>query len=462
MVKLKLHQLLPINFMKSHRGLLLFHSTGSGKTLTSLFGMYQFPNDIIIIGPKSSKKAFTDNIKKAKLNPSRMTFYSFKKIKNMLDVDNDLFKDKSVIVDEAHNLRNETRNNLLVISALKLAHKVMLLTATPVVNYLNDLSVLVNIAKNDDVLPTNRGLFNGIYYDENYFIISNEELLKEKLRNCISYHKQIGDDENYPTSTTEKINIVMNTKQLEEYLYYVNKIILKDKQAINPYNIDFSLLDKRKRNFFLMATRQLSNTVGENGTSPKIEAIFNKVKKGPYPIVVYSNFLKNGVYALALLLEKNNITYKSITGTTHEDEVNAIVNNYNNGQFKVLLLTSAGSESLDLKNTRQLHIMEPHWTTAKIDQVIGRVIRYKSHEQLPKKSRHVAIYRYISIFPKNILNQSADEYLMEISDKKYEIFNEFIGLIKKVSIERNTVGGHRNEYLRYKHKYLKYKLASTN
>ena len=60
--------------------------------------------------------------------------------------------------------------------------------------------------------------------------------------------------------------------------------------------------------------------------------------------------------------------------------MNYIVNNYNEGKYKVLLLSSAGSESLDLKNTRQIHIMEPYWNEGKIIQVIGRAIRYKSHD----------------------------------------------------------------------------------
>ena len=52
---------------------------------------------------------------------------------------------------------------------------------------------------------------------------------------------------------------------------------------------------------------------------------------------------------MAILLEKNKISYKTITGYTTQDKLNVIVNNYNNGLYKVLLISSAGSESLDLK-----------------------------------------------------------------------------------------------------------------
>ena len=186
----------------------------------------------------------------------------------------------------------------------------------------------------------------------------------------------------------------------------------RDQLPNNLLDIDFYTLDKKKKNFFLSATRQLSNTVN-NIISTKIKKIFETIKSGPFPVVVYSNFLKNGIYVLALLLEENNITYKSITGNTNTQKISVIVDDYNNRKTDVLLISSAGSESLDLKNTRQIHIMEPHWNEARINQVIGRSIRFKSHQKLNEKDRNVIVYRWISTFPKPIMNISADEHLME-------------------------------------------------
>nr|URM62082.1 ATP dependent helicase [Mimivirus sp.] len=62
--------------------------------------------------------------------------------------------------------------------------------------------------------------------------------------------------------------------------------------------------------------------------------------------------------------------------------------------------------------------MEPHWNESKITQVIGRAIRYKSHEKLPINERNVDIYRWASVFPEPYRNQSADEYLIDLSVKK--------------------------------------------
>lgn len=464
MITLKEHQIIPINFLKDHHGVILYHSTGSGKTLTALFAVYQFPNDIVIMGPKSSKKTFLDNIGKANLDPNRVSFYSYAKAKVILKTDIKLFYDKCVIVDEAHNLRSETIDNLYIVDALTLCHKVILLTATPVINYLSDMSVLVNVAKNQDVLPTDRRLFDQMYFDQETLQLERTEVLFRKLENCVSYYKNISNMD-YPEVETHFMEVEMSPQQLNEYVYYVKKIIYDNKTELLPdmqlLNIDYAQLGNKKKNIFLTVTRQLSNTV--NGvSSPKITEIYNMIKAGPYPIVVYSNYLKNGIYPIALLLEDDEITYETITGSTSIDKINFIVNNYNNNKYKVLLLSSAGSESLDLKKTRQVHIMEPHWNEARITQVIGRTVRYQSHVDLPLNERVVNVYRWISIFPDIIRNPSADQYLMEISERKKKVFEKFNELIIMASIEnaKKLKGGDPyfyQKYLKYKTKYLKLK-----
>jgi len=83
--------------------------------------------------------------------------------------------------------------------------------------------------------------------------------------------------------------------------------------------------------------------------------------------------------------------------------------------------------------------MEPHWNNAKLQQVIGRAIRYQSHSDLPEKERKVDIYRWISVFP-NIDKKykTADEYLMELSIKKEIMINEFKKILIEASIEKNV------------------------
>ena len=233
-IKLKPHQTIPINYMKKNRALILYHSTGSGKTVTSLMAMIQHSDHLVIIGPKSSKKAFTDEIQRLSINPAHITMYSYQKIKLELESKLDLLSGCSCIVDEAHNLRNETAKNLTLITALSFANRILLLTATPIINYPNDIAVLVNIVRKKDVLPTDQRIFNNMYYDDDAVLLKNEDTLKEKFINSISYYKSI-DTDNYPSSSTIYGEIEMNKEQVDVYGSYIRKYLYDDAMVVsNP------------------------------------------------------------------------------------------------------------------------------------------------------------------------------------------------------------------------------------
>jgi hypothetical protein len=61
------------------------------------------------------------------------------------------------------------------------------------------------------------------------------------------------------------------------------------------------------------------------------------------------------------------------------------------------MATSSGAEGITLANVRHVHIMEPHWTPARHDQVIGRAIRICSHATLPIDQRTVRVSFYLSV-----------------------------------------------------------------
>ena len=49
MITLNPHQVIPVQYIRNNYGLILFHSPGSGKTLTSLSMALQFPSHNIIV-----------------------------------------------------------------------------------------------------------------------------------------------------------------------------------------------------------------------------------------------------------------------------------------------------------------------------------------------------------------------------------------------------------------------------
>ena len=86
-----------------------------------------------------------------------------------------------------------------------------------------------------------------------------------------------------------------------------------------------------------------------------------------------------------------------------------------------MIISSAGAEGISLTCVRQVHILEPFWNYVRIDQVLGRAIRMKSHLDLPKEDRNVEQYLYLSVLPKGITLETAYESLKNDPNKTWII-----------------------------------------
>lgn len=263
-------------------------------------------------------------------------------------------------------------------------------------------------------------------------LIPNTVEYKKHVKCIVSYYMpQITTD--YPSVKRSYIKVKMSPQQNKTYIKATKKIpkadmyMMESGREVTRSGMAF--------NAFLNLTRQISNITKNEKESPKLKEILKKIKNGPKPAIIYSNWLDYGIRPMADLLNKNNISNFEFTGSLNDSKKKDIVTKYNNGEMDVLLLSSSGGEGLDLKNTRQIHIMEPHWNIAKINQVIGRGIRYKSHEALPQNQRNVHVYYWISV-PKLEKNKmGSDEYLYKISSQKTEEMHEFMKTVIKGSIE---------------------------
>jgi superfamily II DNA/RNA helicase len=178
--------------------------------------------------------------------------------------------------------------------------------------------------------------------------------------------------------------------------------------------------------------------------SPKVQTAIKRLtesmEKNPeHRAIVYSNFLDAGISPYEAALKKRNIPYGKFTGEVSKSERDRIVQDYNAGKLKALLLSSAGGEGLDLKGTRQIQILDPHWNKEKLEQVIARGIRYKSHADLPEDQRHVNVEQYVSVLPSpSTLGKlvgmkrpgGTDEYLRTLSDEKDRLNQQMRELLK--------------------------------
>jgi SNF2 family DNA or RNA helicase len=156
-------------------------------------------------------------------------------------------------------------------------------------------------------------------------------------------------------------------------------------------------------------------------------------------------------------LKAEGIPYSHITGDVSQERRNLAVQRYNEGLIKVLIISKAGGEGLDLKNTTSIVLMEPSWNEATHRQVIGRAVRFQSHTSLPRAKQHVLVYRLHMIKPserpivkkafsklwlenEDGLNSalSIDLYLRNRSILKQIELDEFMATLRRNSIEQRV------------------------
>ena len=106
------------------------------------------------------------------------------------------------------------------------------------------------------------------------------------------------------------------------------------------------------------------------------------------------------------------------------EELKSIANNNNTGEIiKVFMITASGSEGINLRNTRYVHIMEPYWHPARLEQVIGRARRICSHKDLPEELQTVEVFVYLMSFTKAQIDSDLSIELKnkDLSKKQYKI-----------------------------------------
>ena len=84
--------------------------------------------------------------------------------------------------------------------------------------------------------------------------------------------------------------------------------------------------------------------------------------------------------------------------------------------IKLMMITSSGAEGINLRNCRYVHIVEPYWNGARLEQVIGRARRICSHQDLPEELRTVKVFVYISVIPQKLLLDKQNEKIREIRE----------------------------------------------
>ena len=459
-----------ISKMDAEGGAIAFHSLGSGKTGLALEAIRREQErnpdaKALVIAPASLTTNIGNEAKKLgiKVDLSKVKVVSYEKAtrdaRKLLKENFDI-----AVADEAHRLRNvDTQRTRNLREVMVRSKKRLLLTGSPVYNDASDIAPLVNIAYGEKILPETKAAFEDKYINKvkeqppllkrvlgaeprQISKLKNKEDLKAKLKWVVSHYDAKQDPkmkDKFPTQSKEIVEVEMDDAQKALYRYAEGKLPLHLRMRVR-LGLPVDKRDTAKLNAFMSTTRQVSNSVRSfmpnyDKASPKIETAISRLMKAhsenpDHKSLVYSNYLDSGVSDYSRELTKRNIPHAVYHGGLNKAQKDKLVEDYNSGKNKVLLISSSGSEGISLKGTRTVQVLEPFWHKSKLDQVEGRASRLGSHEDLPLEDQHVHVEEYHSVLPKNILgrrNHSVDTYLHHNSKHKDDVSKQIEALVKK-------------------------------
>ena len=296
------------------------------------------------------------------------------------------------------------------------------------------------------VLPLNK------YQSDVYLHIINENIdLIQKSKTGLGYHilgsplqalNIVYPSPSFDSGTQVPYDTLIGKKGLKRIVQFTkNKTNFKYKTAI---------LEKYGRIFD-------SELIGNY--SHKINNIIKSLDNSEGIVLIYSQYIDGGCVPIALALEEAGFSragrdnlfsekskkpfagyYSMITGDINlsPNNLNEIKlatgeDNTNGEKIKVIIISEAGSEGIDLKNIRQIHIMEPWYNLNRQEQIIGRGVRTCSHKLLPFEKRNAQIFLYGTEL-NDATVESADMYVYRLAERKAVK----MGLITRILKENAT------------------------
>jgi hypothetical protein len=135
--------------------------------------------------------------------------------------------------------------------------------------------------------------------------------------------------------------------------------------------------------------------------------------------------------------------YVMITGDkrlskNNDADVKAVtdVRNKDGNIIKVVLISTAGSEGIDLKFIRQVHIIDPWYNMNRIEQIIGRAVRNFSHKDLRFGERNVEIFLHGTMLRSPDENEEAvDLYVYRVAELKAVQIGKITRLLKETAVD---------------------------
>lgn len=496
-VKLRKHQEAAIQHAVDNNGsLMIAHATGTGKTLTGIAAFEKLKeigkaNKAIVVVPASLRSNFVDNGIKKFTNSSVATYGPKNEgsTKGIDDKSNatynvisyDLFREHgdkilentgadTLIMDEVHRARSTegaTYNKLRELrSKVKNA---ITLTGSVVNNEPNDIVPLMDITYGPtahklvskeffDKLFVNksavkRGFFNPKVHIEKK--IKNKPQLAKYLQGKVNFIPHESVEADMPDREESTVHVDMTPKQSDLYNFSMSSVDPITRWKIRN-NIPVGQKEAQQVFGKLMQARQISTdpsvldeTLKDKNPedySPKVKAVVKDLmehldQKDSHKAVIFGNLQQHQLQAVEKALKHRGIDYGTFYGVGNEGNSSKKrdqnITDFNAGKKRVLLLSGAGSEGLDLKTGTMLQMLEGHYNPEKIQQAEARIRRMGSPLEKVTIKRYIAnplpskLDKLIRGLGVKAGNMGVDHWIYNIAKSKNELNTDFRDVLKK-------------------------------
>ena len=472
-----------------YRGILLFHSLGSGKTLTCIsicVDHYEIEGrkSVIITRSSHGHHVFQTEIRKYQQMHGHFNQKNIFTMNSYIELNNKLremtdeeiiekYSDKIIVMDEIHNVRGNDSGPMDVdsvyaqlrrLTSISNNVKVILSTATPMTDNVRQIEPIMSllgehrhISYNDTVNQVANIKYHGESIYDNLPPIKVIPMSQTQEKNYISIIENQRQHDVYKTNS--QISLFCTRDQL-----YGNKIrskiMLKEKRTtrVEPYDLKHKIITYSKYKINIDYEEEVSAHLADTSCKYKffLDYLQNPENRGTM-FVFIEDVVGSGVEILTEILEiagyslyigddiakiskRKRYTFcvgdiEMCPNIEHRIEGFSHPENKDGEYVKVLIGSKVMSESVTVKNARHFHCITPHWNNTVTSQALGRVLRTGSHNDLPPHERVVNAFIYCATLSGDV---SIDERKLRVSSNKLIAINKEIERMRLASVDREV------------------------
>ncbi len=439
-------------FFDNQGNIIVAHGVGSGKTLT---GMHIFEEarkqgqakKALVVVPASLRNNFLENgihkfttssgtIYGNKAEVSKGSHASLLKPTNSdyHIVSAEMFRKEpetwikntkadTVIYDEIHRAKDDAGLTYKAIKKVRPLHRNFIgLTGSFISNNPSDIVPIVDAMTNGK-----HELGTKAQFERRHLIEDDKGNKKFKDVGGLSkvigrYIDYFGTDQmkasDMPEKKVEEIHVEMSPQQHQLFNFAIGKL---DPNVLNKLKQDIDSLSEREIGHIfskILHARKVSNSLhtlddrisleDSAEKTPKVKRLLSDVdqhlRETPdAQVIIYTNLIHGGVDVLRAGLKKRGIEHGVFMGKKQgvsEDTRQKDVEDFKQGKKKVLVISSAGAEGLNLPNTTLFASLDGHFNPEKILQAEARGVRAGGLSHRPVEDRKVLVRRYLTVSPR--------------------------------------------------------------